>query len=180
MVELTNQYTIRGAEGGELGRVEQVGQSALRKALRAVSNLDSMLPIKLVITDVAGRICVQIERGLTWFKSDLAVLGPDGGEIGRIRQENLFGKRRFELTTNGMPVGRILAENWRAWDFRIEDGSGQEVARINKKWAGFGKELFTTADSYALEIHQDLDRPLHSLVLAAAVAVDTALKQNEG
>lgn len=180
LIELTNQYQIQGPDGADLGRVEQVGQTGLRKALRAVSNLDSMLPIHLVVTDAAGRTAVQLERGFTWWRSNLSVAGPDGGRIGSIRQTNLFGKRRFELTTNGALAGRILAENWRAWDFRVEDDAEQEIARINKKWGGLAKEFFTTADSYALQIHTELSRPVHALVLAAAVAIDTALKQNEG
>ena len=38
--------------------------------------------------------------------------------------------------------------------------------------------MFTTADNYVVQIHLPLDEPLRSLVVAAAVSVDTALKQD--
>ncbi|MBJ7509274.1 MAG: scramblase, partial [Ilumatobacteraceae bacterium] len=68
--------------------------------------------------------------------------------------------------------------NWRAWNFRIEDASGTEVARITKKFEGIAKTLFTTADNYVLNIHRPLEQPLISLVVAAALSIDTALKQD--
>jgi hypothetical protein len=38
--------------------------------------------------------------------------------------------------------------------------------------------LFTTADNYVLQVHQPLEEPLRSLVVASALTVDTALKQD--
>lgn len=40
------------------------------------------------------------------------------------------------------------------------------------------KELFAKADSYVVERHRPLQEPLRSLVVAAALAIDTALKQD--
>ena len=52
-----------------------------------------------------------------------------------------------------------------------------EVARITKTWAGLAKEMFTKGDKYVVQIHRPLEEPLRSLVISAAVAVDTVLKQ---
>ena len=101
-----------------------------------------------------------------------------GAELGRIVQENVFGKIHFALEVGGLKIGAIKAENWRAWNFSIEDADGREVARITKKFAGLAREIFTTADSYVVEIHENLSQPLHSLVIAAALSIDTALKQD--
>jgi len=38
--------------------------------------------------------------------------------------------------------------------------------------------MFTSADNYVLQIHRPLEEPLRSLVLASAVSVDLALKQD--
>jgi hypothetical protein len=40
------------------------------------------------------------------------------------------------------------------------------------------KTAFTTADNYVVQIHRPLVDPLRSLVVAAALCVDTALKQD--
>ena len=52
------------------------------------------------------------------------------------------------------------------------------MARITKTWEGLAKTVLTTADNYVLEITRALDDPLRSLVVAAALGVDTALKQD--
>ncbi len=86
---------------------------------------------------------------------------------------------RFGLEAGGQRLGSIKAEDVKAWDFRIEDAAGAEVARVTKTWAGWAKERFTRADNYVVQLHRPLAEPLRSLVLAAALAVDVALKQGE-
>ncbi|NUT94694.1 MAG: scramblase, partial [Saccharothrix sp.] len=63
-------------------------------------------------------------------------------------------------------------------NFSITDHTGGEVARITKTWEGLAKTMFTTADNYVLQIHRPLPDPLLSLVVASALTVDTALKQD--
>jgi uncharacterized protein YxjI len=74
--------------------------------------------------------------------------------------------------------GSINAENWRAWNFNITDGQGNEVARVTKTWEGLAKTMFTTADNYVVNIHRQLPEPMRSLVVASALCIDTALKQD--
>jgi hypothetical protein len=38
--------------------------------------------------------------------------------------------------------------------------------------------MFTQADNYVVQIHEPLPQPLHSIVLASAFGIDTALKQD--
>jgi hypothetical protein len=38
--------------------------------------------------------------------------------------------------------------------------------------------MFTSADNYVVQIHKVLEDPLRLLVVAASLAVDTALKQD--
>ena len=102
-----------------------------------------------------------------------------GAEIGHDRPaERASGKIRFGLEAGGHLYGSINAENWRAWNFRIEDHTGTEIARITKTWEGLAKTLFTTADNFVVQIHRPLEEPLRSLVVASSLAVDTALKQD--
>jgi hypothetical protein len=54
------------------------------------------------------------------------------------------------------------------------------VAEITKKWAGLGKELFTSADNYILSINDDIE-PNDSgriLMLAAVLCIDFLLIEN--
>jgi uncharacterized protein YxjI len=90
----------------------------------------------------------------------------------------MIGKIRFRLEAGGTSVGSINAENWRAWNFNIKDEAGEEIARITKTFEGIARTLFTTADFYVVHLHRQLADPLRQLVVAAAVSVDTALKQD--
>ncbi|MFP5297791.1 MAG: phospholipid scramblase-related protein, partial [Actinomycetota bacterium] len=72
----------------------------------------------------------------------------------------------------------IKAENWRAWNFSIVDGSDREVGRITKKWEGLMKTAFTTADNYVVEIDPAVQGDMRLLALASAAGIDTALKQD--
>ena len=179
VIELTNEYAVTDPGGTPLGSVRQVGQSKARKLLRLVSNVDSLLSATLQLTDPTGQVLLQISRPATVWKSTVVVADGAGNEIGKLVQENAVGKIRFRLEAGGEPVGMLKAENWRAWDFSIEDGSGTEVARVTKKWEGLSAAMFTTADRYVVQLHRPLEEPLRSLVVAAAVTVDTVLKQSE-
>jgi uncharacterized protein YxjI len=181
LVEITNQYTVSDANGQVVGYVQQVGQSAARKVLRFVSNVDQFLSHKFEITDAQGGVLLQITRPAKLIKSTVIVADAAGQELGRLIQQNAIGKIRFGLhDATGQQLAELRAENWRAWNFSIVDADGQELARVDKKWEGLAKAMFTTADNYAVAIHQRLADPLRALVIAAALTIDTALKQDEG
>jgi uncharacterized protein YxjI len=177
LIELTNEYEVYDLHGTQIGAVVQVGQSALKKAVRFVSNVDQFLTHRLEVRDAQGRVVLGLQRPGKILKSKVVVSAPDGTEIGVIRQENALGKIRFAFEVGGERVGGIQAENWRAWDFAITDAQGTEVARVKKTFEGLAR-MFTTADNYVVRIHRELDEPLRTLVVAAAVSVDTALKQD--
>ena len=134
---------------------------------------------KLQIVDMTGTPVLALTRPAKVVKSRIVVEDGSGREIGQIVQENMVGKIRFGLEAGGRKVGSINAENWRAWNFNIQDEHGQEVARITKTWEGLAKTMFTTADNYVVHINRLLEEPLRSLVVASALSVDTALKQDK-
>jgi hypothetical protein len=178
IVEINNEYAVHDGSGQLIGFVRQTGQSAARKVLRVLTSVDQFLTTKLEVCGADGAVLLELVRPAKVFKSTIVVSAPGRGELGRIVQENMMGKIRFGLEAGGQRVGSINAENWRAWNFRIEDESGAEIARITKTWEGLAKTMFTSADNYVVQIHRELDDPLRSLVVSAALSVDTALKQD--
>ncbi|MBM3671608.1 MAG: scramblase [Actinobacteria bacterium] len=178
LIELVTEYKVFDQEGNEIGAVAQVGQSTAKKVLRFVSSLDQFMTHTYEIRDASGEVLLVLTRPRKIVKSSFAITRPDGTEVGQVKQNNVFGKISFSLEVGGQPIGSLNAENWRAWNFNIQDASGNEIARITKKWEGLLKTSFTTADNYVVEIKDQLDDPLRSLVVAAALCVDTALKQD--
>jgi uncharacterized protein YxjI len=178
LIELTNEYSVMDQQGRPLGTVTEIGQSSLKKALRFVSSVDQFMTHKLEIRDAYGQPQLVLTRPAKFIKSRVVVERPDGSPVGEIVQQNAIGKINFAMMVNGQQIGAIKAENWRAWNFAIVDHADQEVARITKTWEGLAKTMFTTADNYVLQIHFQLPEPLLSLVVATALTVDTALKQD--
>ena len=77
---------------------------------------------------------------------------------------------------HGEPLGSV---NWRAWDFSLTDDTGAEIARVTKTFDGPVKEAFTTTDNYVVEVHRHVASPLACMAMAAALTIDTALRQDE-
>jgi uncharacterized protein YxjI len=179
LIEMANEYGVFNQQGQQIATVAQVGQSALKKAVRFLSSYDQFMTHKLEVRDLQGQVLLRLTRPAKVFKSRIIVEQGSGQPIGEIVQENMVGKINFAFLVNGQPIGGIRAENWRAWNFMIHDHTGQEVARITKTWEGFAKTMFTTADNYVVQIHRQLQNPLISLVVASGLAVDTALKQDD-
>jgi uncharacterized protein YxjI len=178
LIEINQEFAVYDQQGKQIGAVRQVGQSAGKKLLRLVSNVDQYLTHKFQVVDSDGRVVLALTRPAKIMKSRLVVEGGSGQEIGQIVQQNMIGKIRFALEVDGRQIGSLNAENWRAWNFNIQDSTGREVARITKTWEGLAKTMFTTADNYVVQIHQPIEQPMHSLVLASALGIDTALKQD--
>lgn len=179
LIEMANEYAVFDQHGRQLGSVAQVGQNAFKKAVRFFTSYDQFLTHKLEVRDANHQPVMMLTRPAKVLKSRIIVQRPDGYEIGQIQQDNVFGKIRFSFLVGGQQIGGIQAENWRAWNFAVLDHTGAEIARITKTWEGFAKTMFTTADNYVVQIHRQLPDPLASMVVASALTVDTALKQDD-
>jgi uncharacterized protein YxjI len=179
LIEVNNEYAILDQNGTQIGAVRQVGQSAVKKVLRVLTSVDQFMTHKLQVVDVTGQVVLQLTRPAKVMKSKIIVQDGQGAEIGAIVQENMIGKIHFGLMVGAERIGSINGENWRAWNFNIQDHAGSEVARITKSWEGLARTLFTTADNYVVHVHFRLPEPLASMVIASALTVDTALKQDD-
>lgn len=178
LIEVNNEYAIFNGSGTQIGAVRQVGQSAAKKAIRVLTSFDQFMTHSLQVVDMSGNVLLALTRPAKLVKSKVVIQNGYGGEIGTVVQENAIGKIRFGLVVGGQRIGGIYAENWRAWNFSIRDHTDAEVARITKTWEGLAKTLFTTADNYVVQLHRPLEEPLRSMVVASALCVDTALKQD--
>jgi uncharacterized protein YxjI len=178
LIEVNNEYAVFDQHGTQIGAVRQVGQSTAKKVMRVLTSYDQFMTHKLQVVDMTGAPVLALTRPAKLVKSKIIVQDGDGRDVGQIVQENAIGKIRFGLLAGDRKVGALRAENWRAWNFSITDEGDTEVARITKTWEGLAKTMFTTADNYVVQIHRPLEEPLRSLVVACALGVDTALKQD--
>ena len=178
LIEINQEFAVYDQAGRQIGAVRQVGQSAVKKVMRFVADVDQFMTHKFQVVDSDGQVVLALTRPRKFMKSRLIVEAGNGQEIGEIVQQNVIGKIRFSREAGGEQVGSLNGENWRAWNFNVQDRAGREVARITKTWEGLAKTMFTQADNYVVQIHEQLPQPLHSLVVASALGIDTALKQD--
>ncbi|MDW3220674.1 MAG: phospholipid scramblase-related protein [Acidimicrobiales bacterium] len=178
LLEMNTEYAVYDQNGTQIGAIRQVGQSTLKKVARFVSSLDQFMTHTLQLVDTNGAVQLSVTRPAKFAKSKVHVSDAAGNQIGSIVQKNMIGKIRFSLEGMNGEIGSLNGENWRAWNFNLQDAAGNEVARITKTWEGLAKTMFTTADNYVLQIHRPLEEPMRSLVVASAVSVDLALKQD--
>jgi len=136
-----------------------------------------MTPFEVVVT-AAGKPVVTVKRGISLFKSTVRVLDERGTLIGTFKQKWFSLGGAFNvLDANDQPVCTLKGK-WTGWEFKFLQGD-KELAVVSKKWAGLGKELFTTADNYVLAINEAVpaDSPVRSLILAAVMCIDMVLKE---
>ena len=180
LIEMNNEYAILDEEGTQIGKVRQEGQSKMKKFVRLIADVDQFLTHRLAIYDGDGSKVLELVRPAKFLRSTLQVNDGTGAPHGRIVQQNVVGKKHFTLEQrDGRAIGSIDAENWRSWDFAVHDEQGLEVARITKNWSGALREVFTTADHYMVQITGGPSRDLRLLIVGAAAAIDTALKQDD-
>lgn len=180
LVEVTNEYALLDQHRRPVGAVRQVHQGPLWRSARLLTPFDQFLTHHLEVVDAHGTPVLTITRPARFLRSSVVVRDPAGEEIGRLVQQNVLGRVRFGLHADGRVVGSANAENRRGSRFSVRDHADLEVARITRTWAGLAATAFTTADSYVVQVHRPLEAPLAALVVAAAVGLDVALRQDRG
>jgi len=149
----------------------------ITKALR-FTDYKRVTPFDVHVTDAQGNLVVSIKRGISFFISKVSVYDGSGRRLGGFNQK-LFsiGGAFSVLDENGNEVCQ-LAGKWTGWDFQFK-AQGVQLARVTKKWMGIGKEMFTSADNYVLEISEALppESQTRKLILAAVMCIDKVLKE---
>lgn len=178
MFKAANNFDILNPETKEIimtCREEQLG--FFTKMLR-FTDYKRMTPFHIEVKTANGEPVLEIKRGVSIFLSTVDVLDEKGNLVGRFKQKFFSIGGKFDVLDPQDNVICTLKGKWTSWDFKfLRDNT--ELANVSKKWAGFGKELFTTADNYMLSIDQFVkkDDSARSLILAAVLCIDMVIKE---
>ncbi len=138
----------------------------------------SNTPFDIQVRTPDGAPVLSVKRGITVFLSKVDVLNETQQRVGGFQQK-LFslGGAFTVLGSNDQPVCELKGK-WTGWEFSFKSGE-VELAKVSKKWAGFGKELFTSADNYMLQISDQVppDNPVRMLIVGAVMSIDLVLKE---
>ena len=143
------------------------------------SDYKRMTPFNMEIKTPQGKTILTVRRGVSFFLSTVEVLDDRNEVIGKFKQKLFSIGGKFEvLDANERPLC-MLKGKWTSWDFKFISNDGKEFATVTKKWSGIGKELFTSADNYVLQISHEVPagNPLRMLIMAAVMCIDLVLKE---
>lgn len=178
MFKAANNYDIHDPSNQDMimtCREEKLG--FFTKLLR-FTDYKRMTPFNVEIKTNSGEKVLTVKRGVSFFVSTVEVLDENDVLVGKFKQKFFSLGGKFDVTDANENTLCTLKGKWTSWDFKfIKDRV--ELAHVSKKWAGIGKELFTTADNYMLGIDEKVphDSPVRILILAAVVCIDMVLKE---
>ena len=137
-----------------------------------------MTPFCVEIHTTEGEKVLTVKRGVAFFISTVEVFDENDKLIGKFKQKFWSIGGKFDvLDANERPLCTLKGK-WTSWDFSFER-DGLVLGHVSKKWAGMGKELFTSADNYMLQIDRKVaaDNPVRLLILGAVMCIDMVLKE---
>ena len=137
-----------------------------------------MTPFHIEVRSPEGEPVLSVNRRTTIIRSFVKVLNEHDQVVGGFRQRLLSIGGAFDVLGRDDQPLCMLKGNWTSWEFRFLAGEN-ELARVSKKWSGLGKELFTSADNYMLQISDEVppDNPVRQLILGAVLCIDLVLKE---
>jgi uncharacterized protein YxjI len=178
MFKASNNYDIHNPENQKIimtCREETLG--FFTKLLR-FTKYKRMTPFNLEIKTPSGEKVLTVKRGISIILSTVEVYDENDKLVGKFKQKFFSVGGKFNILD---PMGNMLCKlqgKWTGWDFKFVKDN-KEYAHVSKKWSGLGKEMFTSADNYMLEINDIVpkDNPLRILILSAVICIDMVLKE---
>jgi uncharacterized protein YxjI len=178
--KLTDTYDILNPQTQETMGIAKEEPSVWAKWLRLVVN-KQLLPTTLNIYEREDQPpVISIHRPATFFRSKVKVTDGNGQSLGYFKNK-LFslGGGFFVFDARDQQVAEVKGD-WKGWNFKFLGQGGREIGTVTKKWAGIGKELFTSADNYIIALNDaGGDSNAAALLLAAGLAIDIVYKERK-
>jgi uncharacterized protein YxjI len=178
MFKAANNYDIYDPENNQIILNCRENNLGIFTKIFRFTKYKTMTPFNVEVSTTSGEKVLSVKRGVTFFRSDVEVYNGKEQLIGYFKQKFWSISGKFEVVDKNQKPVCLLQGEWKGWDFKFTKDT-TELAQVSKKWAGIGKELFTSADNYVLQIKEtvtenDTDR---QLIMAAVMCIDMVLKE---
>jgi uncharacterized protein YxjI len=175
LFKLSGAYDLLDPETQQPVGLARENLSGFLKFLRLLVNR-SALPTRVEISAGEGQPPVLVlKRGFTLFRARVDVLDGAGVKIGWLKSKMFsIGGGFWVMSADDQPFAEVRGD-WKGWNFKLLDLQGREMGQVTKKWGGLGRELFTTADNYVIEVRER--SASNALLLSAALAIDLVFKE---
>ena len=178
LFKAANNFDVHDPETGDIiMHCREPSLGFITKLLR-FTDYKRMTPFDIQITTPGGERIVRLQRGISLLLSNVTVTDENNTVIGHFKQKLFSIGGKFDMTDKNDKHICKLEGKWTGWNFYFKNGN-TEYAHVTKKWAGIGREMFTSADNYVLEIADNVpsDDNIRKLILAAVMCIDMVLKE---
>lgn len=174
-------YDIYDYETEEHIGIAEEKISGLIKTLRWFIDKQWM-PTSVEFRDSDDKLVFRIKRGGFLFKARVEVLNADDELLGYFMSKLFSFSGGFWIYDKNDKQFAEVKGNFFGFNYKVVTPEGDELGKVTKKWSGMAKELFTSADTYMVDVAEDLDdQPVAKmLILAAALSIDIIFKSNKG
>jgi len=165
--ETGNRYSVLDEQGRKLLYAYEDESNFIGKQF-----LGQHRSLDLHILDPNGQEILSIHRSFYFLKSSAIIKDANGQVFGHIKQRKWLGNKQFDfISADGEVLFSCISKLPHIWTFKVFM-NGQEVAQILKQWGGSGKEVFTDADSFNIEISNIRDESMKYAILITAFIID--------
>lgn len=180
-LKLAGTYDIFDPETGAQIAVAKEEPPGWVKLLKLVVN-KLLLPTKVAVYDSSNNsVVLTIQKPFSFLRSKVSVYTGEGRYLGYFKSKILtIGGGFWVMDPEERQVAEIKGD-WKGWNFKFLGQNGAEIGTVTKKWAGIGRELFTSADNYVIALNEgkDYTPDQTALLLAAGLAIDIVFKENK-
>lgn len=178
MFKASNSFDIFDLESNKLIMTSAEPDLGIFTKIFRFSKYKRNTPFNIFVTSSDGKPILNIKRGVVFFRSEVEVFNEKNQLIGYFKQKFWSIGGKFEIVDKNQKPVCTLQGKWTGWDFKF-NANNKELASVTKKWAGIGKEFFTSADNYVLSINQIVpqDSVERQLIFAAVIVIDMVLKE---
>ncbi len=168
--ETRNKYVVRDEQGQPLILAAEdstgLGGAFLRMWLKALR------PFTMTLMDQGGNVFLKLRRPFRFMFHRIEVEDAHGRPLGAVERRFSLLRRIYEvMDAGGQSRLTLFGPVFRPWTFEIRRGD-EVMGKIQKKWSGLGREMFTDADNFGVEFYPGLDPDDRLLLLAAVFLID--------
>jgi len=165
-VETDNKYSIWDENGNEFLYAYEKSRFIGKQLLSNRRNLN------LHILDINGQEIFSLKRPFYILKSKAHIVMGDGSPFGSLIQKIKVAGMHFDfISPNGETVFSVDSTVLHPWTFKISM-NGEQVAQITKKWGGLGKESFTDADNFEVDVTNIHEDSIKYAILITTLLID--------
>ena len=179
LFKASNNYDVYDPQTEEIIlHCREKNLNPLYKIIRLlIKDLKSMTPFEIEISGLDGIKIIKVKKKLSLVLPKIEVFDESDKLIGFIKL-NLFQLNNFEVFDYKGNLVSKLKGSLIGWNFKFLKDENT-IATVTKKWSGIGKELFTSADNYILDIKDDVEKtsPLRLLIFGAVICIDMVVNE---